>query len=108
MSIKLKYKIWLENEAGKPIIGEGRLRILNAVRRTGSISKAAKQLNMSFRRIWAKVRDAELQSGFKIVESSATGTKLTAEGEELLAQFTKLHRSCVRSARTKFKKVFKD
>lgn len=108
MTLQLRYKVWLENEAGQPIIGEGRLRILNAIRRTGSISKAARQLHMPFRNVWGKVRDAERQYGFKILESSACGSQLTARGEALLAQFAELHRSCMRSARSKFKKVFKD
>jgi molybdate transport system regulatory protein len=108
MSIKLRYKVWLENEAGKPIIGEGRLRILTAVRVTGSISKAARKLNLPFRNVWGKIKDAELQSGLRIVETTAHGSKLTSEGEKLLAQFAELQRSCRRSADAKFKKVFVD
>jgi len=108
MAIKLRYKVWLENESGKPIIGEGRLRILTAVRITGSISKAARKLNLPFRNVWAKIKDAERQLGFKIVETTSSGSTLTTDGEKLLAQFAELQRSCTRSAHAKFKKVFPD
>ncbi len=108
MSVKLRCKVWLENQAGKPIIGEGRLRILTAVRITGSISKAARKLNLPFRNVWAKIKDAERQSGLKIVERTKTGSRLTADGEALMLRFAELQRSCERSAHAKFKRVFSD
>jgi len=108
MPLKLRCKVWLENEDGKPVIGEGRLRILIAVRLTGSISKAARKLNLPFRNVWAKIRDAEKQCGFRIVETTKTGSKLTIEGERLLSRFAEIERSCARSAQTKFNKVFPD
>ncbi|MBI4964513.1 MAG: LysR family transcriptional regulator [Desulfomonile tiedjei] len=108
MTVRLRCKVWIENEGGKPIIGEGRLRILTAVRLTGSISKAARKLNLPFRSVWAKIKDAERQVGFKIVDTNSSGSRLTAEGEKLLAQFAELQRSCTRSAHAKFKKVFVD
>ncbi|HMK33792.1 MAG TPA: LysR family transcriptional regulator [Desulfomonilaceae bacterium] len=106
MPFKLRCKVWLENDRGQPIIGEGRLRILCALRRTGSISKAARKLNLPFRNVWAKIKDAERQAGFKIVSTTGSGSKLTAEGEELLSLFARLQSSCHRSARTKFRQVF--
>jgi len=106
MSLKLRCKVWLEGERGMPIIGEGRLRILTAVRRTGSISKATRMLNVPYRKAWGRIKEAERELGYKIVEATRTGTKLTAKGEDLVARFAALHKSCQRSARSKFKKVF--
>ena len=48
MPLKLRCKVWIENEVGQPIIGEGRMRILSTVRLTGSISKAARKLNLPY------------------------------------------------------------
>jgi len=108
MPVKLRCKVWIENEDGRPIIGEGRQQILSALRLTGSISKAARKLNLPFRRVWAKIKDAEKQAGFKIVETTKTGSRLTAEGEELLSLFAQFRGSCDRSVRAKFKQVFVD
>lgn len=108
MPLKMRYKVWLENEEGKPVIGMGRLKILTAVRITGSISKAARSLNLPFRNVWGKIKDAERRCGFRIVETTPTGSRLTAEGEALEAMFANLQKSCERSARSKFKKVFSD
>jgi molybdate transport system regulatory protein len=108
MAYKLRYKVWIENDNGRPIIGEGRLRILSALRITGSMSKTARKLNLPFRNVWAKIKDAERQAGFKMVETSKTGSRLTEEAEELLALYAQLQRSCRRSANTKFRQIFSD
>jgi molybdate transport system regulatory protein len=106
IAFKLRCKIWIENSDGKPILGEGRLRILQAVRRTGSISKAARALNQPFRNVWGKIRAAEQQCGFKLLETNRSGSRLTAEGERLMQKYADLARSCARSANDKFRKVF--
>ena len=106
MTFRLRSKIWLENEAGKPIVGEGRLRIFYTIRRTGSILKAAQTLGLPYRNVWAKIKDAEEQCGFKIVETSSRGSRLTIQGEQLLRAYDELQRSCKRSAGAKFRKLF--
>jgi molybdate transport system regulatory protein len=106
MSFQLRNKIWLENAAGQPIVGEGRLRIFCAIRRTGSILKAARTLGLPYRNVWAKIKDAEEQCGFKIVETSNRGSRLTAQGEQLVRKYDELQRTCKRSARAKFRKLF--
>ena len=44
-----KFKLWFEVE-GKPVIGEGRADLLLEIYECGSLSKAAKKLNISYRR----------------------------------------------------------
>lgn len=106
MVYRLRCKVWLENDAGKPIIGRGRLEILLAIRHTGSISKAARTLGLHYRNVWAKIKDAEEQCGFKIVQTTQRGSHLTPEGEDLLRKYSELRRSCKRSAESKFRKLF--
>lgn len=106
MTYQLRYKVWLENDAGKPIIGEGRFQIFLAIRRTGSILKAAHALGLQYRNVWAKIKDAEHQCGFKIVETNRKGSQLTPEGEQLLHKYSELQRTCKRSAEAKFRKLF--
>ncbi|MFH0825659.1 MAG: LysR family transcriptional regulator [Pseudomonadota bacterium] len=108
MNLKVKSKVWLENEVGMTVIGEGRFQILKAVRETGSISKAATKIGQPFRRVWARLKDAEAQCGFRLVERSAGGSKLTAEAEELLKKYAELHRTCNRYANGKFRKIFRE
>lgn len=42
--LRFRSKIWIEDETGKVIFGQGRLKILEAVIRHGSIHAAAKSL----------------------------------------------------------------
>ena len=42
--LRIRSKIWIEDETGKVIFGQGRLKILEAVIRHGSIHSAAKEL----------------------------------------------------------------
>ncbi len=106
MSFNLRFKIWLENDRGKPVIGAGRVKILIAIRNTGSISAAAHELKQPYRNVWAKIRESEKQCGFKLVETNPTGSRLTPEGQQILIKYTKLLRSCSRSARSKFHQLF--
>ena len=47
-NLKVKSKVWLENGVGNTVIGDGRFRILKAIRDTGSISKAAVRIKQPF------------------------------------------------------------
>ncbi len=90
--MKIHTKIWLETDAGKLLVGEGRLGIFQAVKRLGSLSAAARELGMSYRAVWGKVRATEERLGYKLVEGMAGGHKrggalLTPEGERFVARF---------------------
>ena len=106
MTYRLRCKVWLENEAGMPIMGRGRLRIFHAIRQTGSILKAARLLGQPYRNVWGKIKDAERQCGFKIVETSRNGSRLTPEGARLINTYDELQRSCKRWTQAKFRKLF--
>lgn len=108
MTLRVKSKVWLENELGRTVIGEGRFKILKAIRETGSISKAASRLGQPFRRVWARVKDAEEQCGFRLVERTSKGSTLTSEGEDLLKKYAELHRVCGQYSNAKFKKLFRE
>jgi molybdate transport system regulatory protein len=73
-------------------LGPGKAALLEAIRATGSISAAARSLEMAYRHAWELVDD--LNAGFApgVVETAAGGhagggARLTAFGEELLARF---------------------
>ena len=61
--LSIKSKIWIEDESGKVVFGTGRLRILELVDRYGSIHAAAKELKMSYRAVWGKIKATEERLG---------------------------------------------
>ena len=53
---RIRSKIWIENKEGQVIFGAGRLEILAAIVRNGSIHAAAKELKMSYRAVWGETQ----------------------------------------------------
>lgn len=107
--LELKAKIWLEKD-GKVVFGEGRRRILEEIKKEGSINKAAKNLSMSYRSAWGRVKDAEERLGVKLIESKVGGLKgggayLTKEGEELLQQFSEFKEKSLKTLDKEFFKI---
>ena len=94
ISMNLKLKIWLERN-GKSVLGMGRLDLLKAIDTEGSISKAAKRLNISFRRAWSSLESAEKNMGIKLLDRKRGGagggrTTLTPQAILLIDKFEKL------------------
>jgi molybdate transport system regulatory protein len=77
--------------------GPGKADLLEAIRRTGSISAAAKALDMSYRRAWLLVETMNACFDEPLVNSTKGGSggggaEVTAAGEELLVHYRKLQR----------------
>lgn len=83
------YKIWIEKD-GNTVFGMGIYKLLDLVRQTGSLHKAAQELKMSYRAAWGKVRDYEDRLGVGLLEKGRhgrTGAHLTEEGEMIVIRF---------------------
>lgn len=91
----LKGHIWLEGSEGT-FLGYGRIALLERIIEYGSISKAAKALEMSYRRAWVLIDSMNRQVPKPYVVTSpggnrGGGTRVTAEGERAIAVFWKIH-----------------
>ena len=106
MALRVRSKIWIENDQGKLVIGTGRLRILEAILEVGSMNKAAQKLKQPFRAVWGKIRATEERCGLKLVETTSEGSKLTPEGLDLLWAYTQLKNRCGHYADLQFSELF--
>ncbi len=106
MALHVRSKIWIENEKGQLVIGTGRLRILQTILELGSMNKAAQKLKQPFRAVWGKIRATEERCGFKLVERTSEGSKLTKEGMELLWSYTRLRNRCEKFTDNQFEDLF--
>ena len=86
--IKADGRFWLTLD-GKNFLGRGRVELLQRIRETGSISKAAKSMRMSYKAAWDAVDAMNAAWGALLVESGPSGSRLTADAEQLIAAYQK-------------------
>ena len=88
----LKLRIYNDDEIA---FGPGKAELLQAIHATGSISKAAKQMNMSYRRAWQLV-DTMNRNFISPLVSTQTGgshgggAQVTAFGLEIVEKYQKM------------------
>ncbi len=73
-------------------LGPGRVDLLDAIAHTGSISAAARQMGMSYRRAWTLVEAMNRRFRNPLVESAVGGrggggARLTAAGREVVTRY---------------------
>jgi molybdate transport system regulatory protein len=105
----IRSKIWIEDQDGKVVFGLGRLKILEAVQRLGSLQAAAKELKMSYRALWGRVKATEERLGFPLLLRSkggaaGGGSELMPFAMEFVEQFRQLHKDVVLDSDQLFEK----
>ena len=93
----IRSKIWFEDGSGEVIFGLGRLKMLEAIERHGSIQAAAKELKMSYRALWGRITATESRMGRLLLTrniggASGGGSQLTPFAINLLEIFRDVHR----------------
>jgi len=98
MDYKVKSRIWIETN-NQVLLGEGRIRLLKAIDETGSLSKAAKSLNMSYKKAWNLIDSINNNSKKPVVSKSiggkgGGGTIITEHGKNLIEVFDNINKRC--------------
>jgi len=86
----MRSKIWIEDRNGNVVFGLGRYRILEAVNRLGSLRAASKELKMSYRGVWCKIKASEEQIGKPLLIRRKKGSTITPLAETLMKQFRRI------------------
>jgi molybdate transport system regulatory protein len=108
--MSVQTKVWLEKD-GRPVFGIGKLGLFKAIEREGSISKASKKMNISFRRAWSHLDNTERNLGTPLLERHKGGkgggsSSLTDEAEDLVLRFEMLCNEIRDFAERRFKEIF--
>ena len=109
MKYKIKSRIWIEAD-DNVLLGEGRVRLLKAIDKTGSLSKAAKSLKISYKKAWTLI-DAVNKSSKKPVTVTSIGGKggggavLTEYGKKLILAFEDINKNCWSHLDTQIEKI---
>jgi len=90
----LKVRVWVERD-GRKVLGPGRIELLEHIIRLRSISAAAKEMGMSYRRAWELVQDMNEAAGVTLVEASpggagGGGATVTPHGHEAIRLYRSL------------------
>ena len=93
--ILLNYKLWLSNLTGDGMIGENTYRLLKEIDNTGSLSAAAKETGISYRKSWGDLREAEQLLGYPLTVrkrggAGGGGTAITNKARKLLEAYDAL------------------
>jgi len=91
----LRGHIWIEGSEGT-FFGYGRVALLERIREYGSITEAAKSLEIPYRKAWMLIDSMNRQVPKPYVVTAAGGKKgggtiVTPEGERAIAQFRKIN-----------------
>jgi molybdate transport system regulatory protein len=109
--MEIKYKIWIEQN-GKVIFGKGRDEILKSIEEQHSLNAAAKELGMSYRAAWGRLKASEERMEKKLVETSAKekSLHLTTQARAIIDRFEKLEKDVediLHTAEQDFNKLFR-
>ncbi len=110
--MKVKTKVWLEDE-GELVFGSGKAMILKSIDETGSINKAAKKLDMSYRHAWSYIKEIEKRLDTQLVirtkgGQGGGGATLTAFARTLIDKYCTLKSEVETFTDIKAKELFSE
>ena len=90
-------------------VGPGKVSLLEAIAREGSLSVAAKSIGMSYRRAWDLLADLNRSFGEPVVATVVGGTqgggaKVTKFGQALMKAFRAVERDALKAATTRLRR----
>ncbi len=110
--LNIKSKLWIEIE-GEPVFGKGRRLLIEAIDRYGSISQAAKEVGISYRKAWSYVKAMEERLRIKLIERQVGGkhgggAAITQEAREFLKKFEQIEKDIEEIVNERFRNIFSE
>jgi len=92
--IRVNGSLWLEHD-GRRFFGPGPVQLLEGIEATGSISKAAKKMQMSYKKAWDIVNNLNTTANTLLVITATGGEKgggstISPEARELITAYKQL------------------
>jgi molybdate transport system regulatory protein len=107
-----RVKLWIEID-GQVVLSGWRVSLLEAIERTGSLTRAAEALNVPYRTAWHKLKQMEQRLGARLVSSHSGGveggsTRLTPEAHRLIACYGRFAGGLAQEVDQRFQEAFVD
>lgn len=92
----VEVRVWIEESEGA-FLGIGKIWLLENIRKTGSITNAAKEMKMAYRQAWQLVEEMNQRAESPLVEKllggkGGGGAKLTEAGEKAIIIFYEIEK----------------
>jgi molybdate transport system regulatory protein len=105
MSTRLNIQLISDKHSGR--IGPGKVRLLELLEETGSISAAARAMAMSYRQAWLLLDEINSVYGHALYETQQGGqgrggASLTALGQQVVHDYRKFEAQCLTLAEQQF------
>ena len=107
-----RLNLWIER-GDRVVLSQWRVRLLEAIEDTGSISAAAERMNVPYHGAWNKPREMEAGLEVRLVVRQRGGarggsTRLTAEGRDLVTRFNRYAQAVEETLARAFEEAFGD
>lgn len=112
---KVLGRIWVDID-DKNFLGKGKVELLKKIDEYGSMSKAAKDMKMSYKAAWDVVKEINSLSKYPIVDTKiggldGGGSTLTPKGKQLISAFEAIEKDLnkfLKNAQSKINKLLQD
>ena len=108
--IGIRTKVWLTLGSGTRFC-DGKVELLQAVDRLGSLRSAAASIEMSYRHAWGMLRELDEAAGFSFLERAAVGTgprlRLTEGGRHFIDEYRRFTAPLDRLVEARFRRSFR-
>lgn len=108
--MEIRSKLWIEIN-GEPIFGSGCRRLLEAIERHGSINRAAREVNVSYRKAWSYIKAMEERLCVTLVErrtggKHGGGASLTDDARTFMEKYERLETGIREIVDARFAEIF--
>lgn len=109
--MKVKVKIWIEDDEQNLIFGGGKTEVLELVDKTGSISKAAQIVGMNYKKAWSHIKILQEHIEDEMVQTNKgqgenSGSCLTPKAREVIQTYKILQHDINKYADNRFQELF--
>ncbi|MAB13453.1 LysR family transcriptional regulator [Parvibaculum sp.] len=99
MAMEMRLTLRLDM-GGEHALGVGKVRLMELIEESGSISRAAKEMGMSYRRAWLLVNDLNQRFGTPLVETQrggggGGGAALSETGRDVVTLYRRMEKACL-------------
>ena len=97
LALKPAFRLWMEDEKRHVVLDQTDAMLLRHIAEDNSLTKAAKDVGISYRNAWDRVKAMEENLGHAVVQTKVGGktggsATLTQEGQRLLKEFRRTRR----------------